>query len=107
MNQVKQNQSVSQKPEITYSQILNDAATAVVPVMMKLAERWVDESRYEDINDYAAPIQKVLPHGLTILNMTKRPFGFTFRLGDYVVTNEVKLTRTSGKFTQSYIKAVL
>ena len=38
--------------------------------------RWKDESGYEDVNDYAAPLQNVVfVNGLSILKMTKSPFG--------------------------------
>lgn len=46
-----------------------------------LAERWYDEGKYEDINEYAIPLEKKLTELLGVdctkeLKMTKRPFGF-------------------------------
>jgi hypothetical protein len=41
-----------------------------------LAARWSDEHEFEDINTYAAPLQKLLPTGARITRMTRRPFGF-------------------------------
>ena len=44
-----------------------------------LAERWVDESKYEDIEDYAKPLQNYAKKaGVTITSMVKRPFGVKF-----------------------------
>lgn len=46
-----------------------------------LASRWMDESQYEDINDYKANLQKFIDEnnlGVTITKMSKRPFGCEF-----------------------------
>lgn len=62
---------------------------ALTDTTIQLYYRWLDESEHEDINDYAAPINKALKkHGVQVKKMTKRPFGFTFELGDglYAVT---------------------
>jgi hypothetical protein len=48
------------------------------PTIGRLACRWMDESKYEDINDYQKVIEKELPMGFTVVKMTKRPFGFHF-----------------------------
>ena len=47
-------------------------------LMVQLADRWIDEAAYEDINDYAAAIRKALPAGVELTKMLKRPFGFRF-----------------------------
>lgn len=50
--------------------------------------RWQDEQEYEDINDYAQPLQAIAAkHGVTITKMNKRPFGcnFTTDKGSYVI----------------------
>lgn len=49
--------------------------------MVNLASRWMDESQYEDINDYRKVIEAKLPAGFVIVKMTKRPFGFHFNIG--------------------------
>jgi hypothetical protein len=41
-----------------------------------LYSRWQDEKEYENINDYAKPMNRHFErHGLTLEKMTKRPFG--------------------------------
>jgi len=48
--------------------------------------RWQDEKQYEDINDYAKPFQAAFEkHNLTLIKMTKSPFGFQAKLGTAVV----------------------
>ena len=52
--------------------------------MFDLAYRWSEEHAYEDIADYAKPIEVKLHQILDIdfsgeLKMTKRPFGFKIR----------------------------
>ena len=57
--------------------------------------RWLDEYRYEDINDYATPIERVVGDKV---KMTKRPFGFvltceyTYKDGTTLVS-ELKVER--------------
>ncbi len=48
----------------------------ILPTLGNLYGRWLDEQEYEDIKDYGDVIKKTLPEGLTMLKMTKRPFGF-------------------------------
>lgn len=44
--------------------------------------RWQDEREYEDIADYAAPLQPLAAEcGVTIVRMNKRPFGCIFGVG--------------------------
>ncbi len=54
-----------------------------------LAERWLDECKYEDIAEYGRVIQTWLPAGFKLTAMMKRPFGFRFNIGtdaEYTVT---------------------
>lgn len=52
------------------------------PTMEYLAGRWQDEREYEDIADYAKPLQKLAKAaGVEIVKMTKRPFGCIFTVG--------------------------
>ena len=52
------------------------------PFVECLAFRWDNEKEYEDINDYKTALQKKgKEFGVKILKMTKRPFGFTWKLG--------------------------
>jgi hypothetical protein len=55
--------------------------TATQDLILGLADRWQDEAQYEDIEDYAAVVKKSLPKGFSFVAMTKRPFGFKFRVG--------------------------
>jgi hypothetical protein len=49
--------------------------------MITLFCRWQDEQEYEDINDYAKPLEKPLKElGGTMVGMVKRPFGFKFEI---------------------------
>ena len=52
--------------------------------------RWQDELEYEDIKDYAKPLENIVSRiiGKDIkLTMTKRPFGFKFR-SNYAFTTK-------------------
>lgn len=57
--------------------------------LVYLYERWLDEREYEDIGDYLATIQTVVPGAY---KMTKRPFGFKVRCedGEIHVTFKIK-----------------
>ena len=46
-----------------------------------LASRWMDESQYEDINDYKQNLQKFIDDnklGVVVTKMFKHPFGCEF-----------------------------
>lgn len=58
-----------------------------------LAQRWQDESQYEDINQYRDVIAGLLPQGMLMQGMMKRPFGFKFRLAGRMFRLEVKRNR--------------
>lgn len=60
---------------------INAMHAALQRTVENLASRWADESQYEDIADYKAAIEKALPAGFAVTKMTKRPFGFWFKIG--------------------------
>lgn len=49
-------------------------------LLSNLYGRWLDEREYEDINSYSVVLEKIMPDGLTIVKMNKKPFGFNFRI---------------------------
>ena len=53
-----------------------------------LVNRWLDECKYENIEDYRPRLQATLPEGAEILRMIRRPFGCvaSFRGSFYKVT---------------------
>ena len=58
--------------------------------IFNLYDRWQDECEYEDIKDYAKPLENIVSRiiGKDIkLTMTKRPFGFKFR-SNYAFTTK-------------------
>ena len=64
----------------TISDILNNKAVA--NVFFNLYERWLDEGKYEDINDYARFIHRTLGcegFQTVLIGGTKRPFGIKVR----------------------------
>jgi len=50
-------------------------------LVQQLACRWADEHEYEDIGEYRERLQREMPEGFSIVKMTKRPFGFHFKIG--------------------------
>lgn len=50
-------------------------------LMVNLAGRWADESRYENIDEYQKVIERAIGPQFTIAKMSKRPFGFQFTIG--------------------------
>ena len=59
-------------------------------MIFNLYDRWQDEHEYEDIKDYAKPLENIVSRiiGKDIkLTMTKRPFGFKFR-SNYAFTTK-------------------
>lgn len=72
---------------------INKMVEALQEKMIYLRDRWVDESEYEEINDYASHIMGLLPDGFVLTKMTKKPFGFYFTIGTeavyhYIVTSK-------------------
>ncbi len=62
---------------------------AIEETLIALYGRWLDEREHEDINDYRKPFEgAAAKHGVSIVKMTKRPFGmvFTTDLGTYAAT---------------------
>jgi hypothetical protein len=54
---------------------------SVADLTVRLYERWLDEKDYEDINDYLPLIaQAGEEFDVSIVKMTKRPFGFHFNV---------------------------
>lgn len=48
-------------------------------LIINLYSRWLDEKEYEDIKDYAQPLQLLAQkHNVVIDKMTARPFGCKF-----------------------------
>ena len=68
-------------PEKNADQPVLDKIAKLEELVTGLASRWSHESKYEDINDYAASIQKKLPRGVVLKTMSSKPFGFTFVTG--------------------------
>ena len=54
-------------------------------VLTALYRRWQDESGYEQIRDYLIPLRPLASEaGVVLRNMTVRPFGVRFSVGDKV-----------------------
>ena len=59
--------------------------------IFNLYDRWQDEHEYEDIKDYAKPLENIVSRIIDKdikLTMTKRPFGFKFR-SNYAFTTKI------------------
>ena len=70
---------------------VNNFVKAVGQLLVDLAERWLDESQYEDINEYQKVIQKTADKfGIQLTGMNRRPFGCRFREGSRIYTIEVR-----------------
>ncbi len=57
----------------------------LVDTIYSLADRWSDEGGYEDIKDYGDVLKKLLPADVSLIKMTKRPFGMHIKVDDYKV----------------------
>lgn len=66
-----------------------------------LSDRWRDEQEYEDIADYKTVIQQKAKFlNLTVLSMTKSPFGFVIQ---EPCGQKVKVKITTSHFTTQLI----
>lgn len=61
--------------------LINETYNSLTNLMTNLYSRWLDEQKFEDIEDYGDVIEKNLPKGIIIERVTKRPFGFVFNVG--------------------------
>lgn len=62
-------------------QTLYDGIVKDGDFLINLAERWKDENQYEDFKDYEKVIKERFSkerYGITITQVTKKPFGFKF-----------------------------
>lgn len=73
---------------------LNEYLNKAGPTIVNLCERWIDEHEYEDINEYGKIVQKGMPKGFRLENMTKKPFGFRFTDGQQRYRLECKVSKT-------------
>lgn len=74
--------------------LINSVFDKVAEHLQYLACRWLDESEYEDINEYQKSLQSQLPSPFTIVKMTKRPFGCQFKIGTDAVYSMSATTRS-------------
>lgn len=52
---------------------------AIKGLACRLADRWRDESEYEDIEEYRKVLQEACtPFNVQVTHMLRRPFGFVF-----------------------------
>jgi hypothetical protein len=64
---------------LNQSESASDFFAASADQLGYLASRWLDESQYEDINDYQKNLQTIGDkYGVIIVKMIKRPFGCEF-----------------------------
>ncbi len=61
--------------------LINSAYKDMEKIMVQLYSRWLDEKRFENIEDYGDVIEKNLPKGIQMVRVLKRPFGFVFSVG--------------------------
>ena len=78
--------SNSVSKNLNYSDV-NALYTKVENLIINLADRWLDEYMYEDIKKYGKVIEKKMieinPEFEVNIKMTKRPFGFKFKVSHY------------------------
>ena len=70
--------------------------------IFNLYDRWQDEHDYEDIKDYAKPLENIVSRIICKdikLTMTKRPFGFKFRSNYAFTTKTGELSIKAGEIT--------
>lgn len=81
--------------------LMNGVFYDLEDLIVYLSDRWADERKFEDIADYQAVIEKRLPAGIVITKMLKRPFGFTWQIGDF--EGNLKIT-AGGRYSWSRTK---
>jgi hypothetical protein len=73
--------------------IINKMFKDIEDLLSNLHFRWQCEKEYEDFKDYVDIIKKALPPQIILKDVTKRPFGFRFRVkGFEEALYHVKLT---------------
>lgn len=56
----------------------------------RLYERWQDEKRYENINDYAKPLAPIVEkHDGRVIEMKKRPFALVFQIDTHLYQMQI------------------
>jgi hypothetical protein len=62
-------------------------------LIVDLYVRWLDESKYEDINDYGARLAREFPNGWILLKSNKRPFGVTVQIDKAIYRLSINSTQ--------------
>ena len=80
----------------------------VSDAMFNLCDRWQDESKYENINDYAKAIFGVVTkefpdYGTKLIGATKRPFGLKMQVDDKKFHVYLKI---EGGYMKMYAKLI-
>ena len=79
---------------------LREIADDLADLMIGLYARWQDEKQFEQLEDYAVPIRRVLDkHGASFSSMARRPFGCLFHHND----STYKFTINAAKWTLSAV----
>lgn len=60
--------------------IINKMFKELEEPLNNLSFRWACEREYEDFKEYGEVIKKLLPPQVIMKDMSKRPFGFRFRI---------------------------
>jgi hypothetical protein len=76
--------------------LINRTFDSLATLLGNLSARWADEHEYENLADYQARIAKDLPASISIVSMTKRPFGFKFTMGTNAVYHMFYGSRQAG-----------
>lgn len=64
-----------------------------------LANRWSDESEYEEFSEYVDAMKKHLPKDVTSIKMTRRPFACSFTHDN--ILHRLRVKRTTVEHLQS------
>jgi hypothetical protein len=80
--------------KMNLKQLMQEIGDKHADLIFNLYERWLSESKYEDINDYLKLIQKSIPAAYAI---TKRPFGIKLKADDGCFHLIVKRSGNSAK----------
>ena len=72
-------------------------------LVRNLYGRWLDEGQYEDISEYAKVFSKALKkHKFIFVKVTKKPFGFTFKIDENSPVYTIKITTTKYQWCRTF-----
>ena len=82
---------------------INKMYSEIKPLVTNLYSRWLDEGQYEGLAEYEKVFAKALKkYDFTLVVMTKKPFGFKFKINNTDAVYTLSINNTQYKWLRKF-----